>query len=498
MIYEWSIARRYLMPEGRFTFVFVMALLSILGVGLGVAALITVLSVMNGFGDDLRAKILEGKAHLHFVGYADGVPDIPEIVSAFEAEENVAAAAPVVEAYGLLQADSYNDNPQTVVVYGIEPERQDRISQLSGKLLVGSLDSLRVPPRAATADPGKKIPITQLRGRKEESGIVIGRELARALFAVWSEYNASEEETARSMEMALGRTVTIMTMPSVSGVAGPEPRRRRFTVTGVFATGHYEFDRAMVYISKRAAQYLCRRPRALTHIALRLEKWDPDSTYNTARSIGETRDSLLVDTETGTMIDLRKPENAEWLTRLQQIYDETEPGEHPADLDSVVRLRGYTDSWMQFNRIFFEALVIEKKMMGYILAIIVLVATFNILTTLLMVVMIKTRDIGVLRALGASRGGILRIFVAVGLFIGVLGTAFGVALGLGLCAFISQVPIELPGQGQIYYVPYLPVAVKWLDVVNVTVYAICISFLSTIIPALRASRLEPTRCLRAI
>ena len=499
MIYEWAIARRYLMPEGRFTFVFVMALFSILGVGLGVAALITVLSVMNGFGDDLRAKILEGKAHLHFVGYDEGVPDVPDIMKAFETDENVAAAAPIVETYGLLQRDSSNTPPQTVVVYGIEPDLQSRVSNLQEKMVAGSLDALRERPVDGDAEQ-VMVPVHMLESAPQQDGIVIGKELAQELFALWIDPNASKEDVTRRLELVLGQTISIVTMPSTTGVSGPEPRRRRFTITGVFSTGHYEFDRAMVYVSKRSAQYMCRNPKMLSYIAMRLENHDPLSTRQTAKRIRDLRDNLLVDTQNRTVIDLRKPESADMAAKLQENYEDTEPGEHPQHLDSLIPLdeRGSTQTWMEFNRIFFEALIIEKKMMGYILDIIVLVATFNILTTLLMVVMIKTRDIGVLRALGASQGGILRIFVSVGLFIGVLGTLFGVALGLGICEYISRVPIQLPGEGQIYYLQYLPVAVKWMDVINVTVYAICISFLSTIIPALRASRLEPTRCLRAI
>lgn len=507
MTYEWMIARRYIMPEGRLTFVFVMALVSIFGVALGVASLITVLSVMNGFGDDLRSKILGHRSHLLFQAYQGlFLPEIPGLAEAFEEDPNVEAAAPLMQFEGMIQPDDRLSVRSFVVIRGIQPSYQTRVNDIGSKLLAGSLERLERTPQSLSQSSESEdgsIPFYEVKKRKQLPGIVIGRELARSLYRIWIPQNASAETLEKAFSsQTLGKVVRLTTTPRKASVMGfANASVQKFEVVGVFSTGHYDYDLGWLYIGLTEGQRLAQAPNELSHFEMRLKESSAATTGATARRVNQLRESLLVDTVQERLLDLRAPENKELADWLKARYDSTaEPesfGPPPVDISGLDELHGYSETWMEFNRIFFRALLIEKKVMGYILAMIVLVATFSILTTLFMVVMIKTRDVGVLRALGASKGGILRVFISVGLFIGVLGTILGVGLGLGVCEFIERVPIVLPGEGQIYYLEYLPVAVRPLDILNVTLYTISISFLTTILPALRAAKLDPTRCLRS-
>lgn len=504
MIYEWVVARRYLMPEGRVTFVFVMTVLSIIGVAMGVASLIVVLSVMNGFGDDLRSKILEGRSHLIFMGVSRGevFPLVTGLPEAFMADPNVEAAAPVIESLGLAVADLNQEEPEMVNIRGIDPFYQEKINNLDKHLIAGSLERLKPgaesapQPQEATAEA--TVSIDSLFERPHPlPGIAIGRELATTMFGVFALPNADKEVEREVFSRVLGERLTLITAPRGMGLKSLVPQRQPFEVVGVFGTGHYEFDLLWVYISIPSGQYLRQTPGMISQIDMKLKNYGVNQTNETAKRIIERTSGLLLDTRNNAIIDSRHPQYAELIHQLQSANEETTSVDRGASLEGIVELRGWAVTWMKFNEIFFRALVIEKKMMGYILAIIVLVATFSILTTLFMIVMIKTRDIGVLRAIGVSRGGILRIFISVGLLIGIIGTLLGAGIGLGVCEYISRTEIPLPGSGQIYTLQFLPVAVRSLDVINVMIYTICISFLSTILPALRAAKLDPTQCLRS-
>ncbi|HQO34374.1 MAG TPA: FtsX-like permease family protein, partial [bacterium] len=274
-------------------------------------------------------------------------------------------------------------------------------------------------------------------------------------------HRASKSEEAEAMRDALGQTITLTAPPSGKDrPQGATPRVRTFEVVAVFSTGHYEFDLNWVYVSIREAQYL----------------------YDLAGRVGAYSMALKDFSEQAT------EETAERIDRLVEQYNRGQPGEN--------RLDGSPITWMLMNREFFEALVYEKRVMGYILRIIILVATFNILTTLFMVGMVKTRDIGLMRSVGATRSGVLRIFLLLGLLIGAIGVFSGLGLGLAVCEFIRRVGIEMPGDGQVYYLQYLPVRVEWADVLGVIGYTFVVSLVASLFPAYWAARQQPVDSLR--
>lgn len=461
MRYEWFIAKRYLKPEGRVTFIFIIALLSMVGVALGVAALIVVLSVMNGFATDLRVKILGGVSHLVYSAYAgSSLPDSPDLPSLFLKDTNVEAAAPLIDNFGLAQVEKNVDKRSyAVAVRGIDPAYENLVTDLGSKIIAGSTDRLlrRKPP---LEDNAGYIPIIEAT-ETEIPGILIGKELARYFFDIYTPRRASKGEEARAMETALGRTIIVTAPPQRSdSPEGSRPRNRTLEVVGVFSTGHYDFDLTWVYVSIPTAQYLYSLPGRIDAVMMRLRDYSENATWETAERVRV----------------------------LAESYNLDRPTEE--------RLEGGPRTWMDINRTFFEALVIEKRVMAYILRIIILVATFNILTTLFMVGMVKTRDIGLLRAVGATKSGILRIFLMLGCFIGSIGVSAGLAVGLGICEFIRRVGIQLPGEGQIYYLQYLPVRIEWGDIAGVVLYTLGVSLITSLFPAYWAARQQPVDSLR--
>ncbi|HQP98071.1 MAG TPA: ABC transporter permease [bacterium] len=458
MRFEWFIAKRYLKPEGRVTFIFIIAMLSMAGVALGVASLIVVLSVMNGFGKDLREKILSGRSNLVYTANQGSLPDSPHLPKVFSEDPNVVAAAPLIESFALAQVGeqaSYGG----ALVRGIDPTYESSVSDLDRKVIAGSLDRLRrvhSSPDSAT----EMIPIIEA-VEPQLPGIAIGKEMAKYYFRIYLPHRASKSEEAEAMRDALGQTITLTAPPSGKDrPQGATPRVRTFEVVAVFSTGHYEFDLNWVYVSIREAQYL----------------------YDLAGRVGAYSMALKDFSEQAT------EETAERIDRLVEQYNRGQPGEN--------RLDGSPITWMLMNREFFEALVYEKRVMGYILRIIILVATFNILTTLFMVGMVKTRDIGLMRSVGATRSGVLRIFLLLGLLIGAIGVFSGLGLGLAVCEFIRRVGIEMPGDGQVYYLQYLPVRVEWADVLGVIGYTFVVSLVASLFPAYWAARQQPVDSLR--
>jgi lipoprotein-releasing system permease protein len=453
MRYEWFIARRYLHPQGGATFIFHLTLISIAGVALGVASLITVLSVMNGFANDLRTKILEGRSHI-VMNYYDGLDNFESVLPVFSSIDNVAACSPVIIKWGMLFPTDFRHYTQNAVNFvGIDPAYEAAVTHLDEKIIAGSLDALtEAPAQSSTAGAMK---ITELQNLKVEAdttpGILIGKELASYLFGVTENDGQTKPD---AFERVLGMRITLITIPNESEtISMGVTQSAIFKVVGVFESGHYEFDSAWVYISIPSAQYLLDIPGKVTHIEFRLDDHSQTKTD-----------------ETNEMIYSLNREN--------------------------VGARGYAETWMRMNRTFFNALEYEKMTMNYILKIIILVATFNIIATLFMVVTEKTRDIGLLRAVGAGRRNIMKIFLILGILVGTIGAMFGVIGGYGVCTFLQQFPPELPGDGQIYYLKYLPCEMEIFDFLGASLYTMLVSFLASIYPAIRASRFLPVEALR--
>lgn len=447
MRYEWFVAKRYLRPRGGVTFIFHLTLFSIAGVALGVASLVTVLSVMNGFGNDIRGKIMRGRSHL-VLNYPDGLSDYRQYLPEFSRLGNVEACAPAIIDGGMLYPADFENPPSVqVLITGVDPQYEPGVTGLDEKLIVGSMDGLGDGP--APAESGGRVRITDLQSTRAP-GIFIGKELAARLFQV---FETGGEDKRQAYLRVLGERVTLVTLPSNEvSISLAKPNMRIFRVAGVFETGHFDFDYSWVFVSLSSAQYLTDLKDEVTQIRFKLNDYSEHATTASMREVYELNNQLVG--------------------------------------------FGYPRTWMDMDSTFFEALKIEKATMNYILKIIILVATFNIIATLFMIVMAKTRDIGLLRAIGASRRGVLRIFLMVGVYIGLIGTLAGVAFGFAICSFIQIFPPELPGGGQVYNLRYLPCDMEWLDFVGVSIYTFCISFLASLYPAVRAARLTPVDAIR--
>ncbi len=448
MRYEWFVAKRYLRPQGGATFIFHLTLISTVGVALGVASLITVLSVMNGFGNYLRSKILQVRSHIVF--YYDnygGIGNYDQVLSEFAKIPNVAACSPTIKEWGFLYPVS-SRIPFAVNFVGIDPDYETKVTGLEQFMITGSLDGLRREKRPP--ESGRKVKITEL-AQSKKHGIVIGKELATAMFHIGE---VEGESKAQSYNRALGQRINLITLrQDTDTVSLDQTSTDQFVVEGVFESGHYEYDSTMVYISIPAAQTLLGLEDHITEIQFRLYDYSIDKTNRTGLDIYN--------------------KNQELLGRV-----------------------GYGQTWMSMNQTFFQALDIEKRTMDYILKIIILVATFNIIATLFMVVTEKTRDIGLLRAIGAGRKNIMLIFILLGLIVGALGAGLGVAGGFSICKVLQMFPPEMPGEGRVYYLKYLPCEMDIMDFVWVSVYTLIVSFLASIYPAVRAARFTPVDALR--
>ncbi|WP_028535750.1 lipoprotein-releasing ABC transporter permease subunit [Paludibacterium yongneupense] len=409
--FEAFIGLRYLRARRRNSFISFISLVSILGIALGVAALIIVLSVMNGFQKEIRDRILSAASHIE-VSSADGrVADWPRLSAAIAHEPRVLATAPFVSAQGLLAASG---SVRGAMVRGVDPAAESRVVTIGRHMVFGRFDALA---------PGS-------------FGIVIGVELARQL------------------GVGVGDKVTLITPEGNITPAGMMPRLKQFTVVGVFKLNMYELDASLAMISLRDAQVLFRLGDDVSGVRVRL-------------------DDVLAAPQVKASLSARLNSNA-------MVTD-----------------------WTDANANYFRAVQIEKRMMTIILTLIVAVAAFNLVSTLVMVVTDKQADIAILRTLGASPGSIMSIFMIQGAVSGVLGTLCGVAGGL-LVSFnldpIVGVIEHITGSkllsAQVYMIDYLPSDVQLGDVGMITVISLLLALCATVYPSWRAARTQPAEALR--
>ncbi|WP_345798112.1 lipoprotein-releasing ABC transporter permease subunit [Castellaniella sp. MT123] len=421
MAYEWWIGARYagLARTGRGgrrgdRFVSFVAASSMAGIGLGVAALIIVLSVMNGFQTQVRDRMLSVLPHIElFVPGADHQQVLDhwqDLARAAEGDPEVRGAAPFVAAQGML---ARGQGLSGVQVRGIDPAIESKVSDLKGQMESGSLDSLT---------PGS-------------FNMIVGSQIAQ------------------SLGLTVGDTVLLLAPQGSISPAGFAPRMRQFTVSGIFATGYYEYDATLAFVDVQDAARVF-RDSGVSGVRLRIADMQ------------------------------RAPEVARQLLGL---------------MPSGVRAM----DWTQNNRTWFAAVKTEKRMMFLILALIVAVAAFNLLSSLVMAVKDKQSDIAILRTLGATPAEIARIFLVQGALIGVVGTAAGVLFGT-LAAYNIDVIVPwierlfgvhfLPQQ--IYFISELPSNPQVGDIVTIGVTSLVLSLLATLYPSWRASRLQPAQVLR--
>ena len=412
--YEWQLGWRYTRSgrRGRRNgFISFISGVSMAGIALGVAALIIVLSVMNGFQKEVTGRMLSVIAHVELLD-AGGVALADWRATAAVAEGNpgVVAAAPFVASQSLI---AHGDEMRGAIVRGIVPEQEARITEMAARLRDGALAALR---------PGAW-------------RIVLGGELARVLGA------------------RVGDSVTVIAPNGQFTPAGVMPRLKSFTVAGTFDAGHYEYDSAMAWIHLEDAQRLYRL-EGPTGVQLRLA--DPGM----ARRAGEQLALAL-----GPGITVR--------------------------------------DWTRANRHWFDAVQIEKRLMAIILLLIVAVAAFNLVSTLVMTVTDKRADIAILRTLGASPRSIMGIFIVQGAAAGIMGTAGGVALGLLVALNVDVIvpAIEralhttfLPQD--IYLISRMPSEPQSGDIVPIAVISLVLAFVATLYPSWRASRVNPAEALR--
>jgi lipoprotein-releasing system permease protein len=408
---ELFIGLRYTRAKRRNHFISFISLASMLGTALGVTALITVLSVMNGFGEELRARILSVAAHVTVTDYTGGLPDWQRIRQQTSADADVLGAAPYVLGQGLI---SYRGKSSGVMVRGILPELEKDVSSLATEMKAGRMDNLKAG----------------------DYKVILGQELAWSL-GVWT-----------------GDKVTLMAPQASVTVAGILPRMKRFTVAGVFEAGMYEYDSGLVLVHLDDARKLYRQGDKVTGVRLRLDDID------------------------------RAPEYARALS---------------GRLDGAYRVR----DWTQEHVSFFRALKIEKNVMFVILLLIVAVAAFNLVSTLVMVVTDKQADIAILRTLGMGPRSIMAVFMCQGTLIGLVGTLVGVVGGVVLALNVSDIVKAIESffhvqfmPGDLYYISDFPSRLNGHDVLVIASISFLMSILATLYPAWRASRTNPAEALR--
>jgi lipoprotein-releasing system permease protein len=409
--YERMIARRYLLPGKGEGFIFLVAAISLIAVALGVAALIVVMSVMNGFRAELFDKIVGLNGHAVVQGYGGQLPDWREIVREARATPGVTDALPLIEQP--LMA-SYEGRVEGVLVRGMERSDILRNETLKGKVLAGSLESLR---------PG-------------QGNVAIGARLAEAL------------------GVNVGGQISLISPDGRTTPFGTVPRIVSYNVSAVFEVGVYDYDKAFVIMPIEDAQTL-----------------------------------LLMGDSVG-MVEV-------------QTVDADRVGEILEPLRAGVSGRAAVADWRSMNQSLFEALQVERVAMFVILSIIILVAVFNILSSLIMLVRAKTRDIAILRTMGATRRGLMKVFMTVGVTIGVIGIVAGLGLG-ALLLFFRQPFVNffqyLTGQNlwdpSIRFLTELPAKTDPFEVLAIVVMALVLSFLATLYPAWKAASTDPVQVLR--
>ncbi len=411
--YEWQIGWRYTRAGKRSSgngFISFISMISMAGIALGVAALIVVLSVMNGFQRDVRDRMLSVLAHIEIFSPEGGLPDWQLTAKQALRNPQVLAAAPYVEAQALL---TRNDAVSGVLLRGVVPDLEAHVSDIAADMKAGRLSDLQ---------PG-------------QFGIVLGGDLAA------------------NLGVSVGDKVTLVAPQGTITPAGMLPRLKQFTVTGIFESGHYEYDSSLALIDIQDAQALFRLS-APTGVRLRLK--DMQLAPQVSRELAHTLSGEL-----------------------------------------------YIRDWTQQNKTWFSAVQIEKRMMFIILALIIAVAAFNLVSSLVMTVTDKQADIAILRTLGAQPGSIMKIFVIQGMTIGLFGTVLGVALGSLIAA---EIPVVVPMIEHLLGIQFLPPSVYFInelpsdlelgDVMRIGIMAFVLSSLATLYPSWRAGKVQPAEALR--
>jgi lipoprotein-releasing system permease protein len=403
-------AFRYLRARKSESFVSVISAFSFLGIMLGVATLIIVMSVMNGFRAELTDRVLGLNGHMNVVSKNGTMSTYDDWVDILEGSNGVTAVLPQIEKQALCSVSGASTG---VMVRGLSADTFQSKPILNESIIQGDMSAFNAG-----------------------NGVVIGRELAR------------------KYRLGIGDEIVLLSPQGKASPFGTLPRSRRFEVSAIFDVEMYEYNQGFVFMPLTAAQQFFNLPNAVNTIEIFTK--DPFQTATYINDIIERLPSSL------------------------QIYD-----------------------WRQSNGSFFNALQVERNVMFLILTLIILVAAFNIVSSMIMLVKDKAKDIAILRTIGATRRSMLKIFILTGGMIGIAGTFAGAALGIGFAMNIETIRRALEAMtgtelfaAEIYFLTQLPAQINWMEVTSVIVMALVISLLATLYPAWRAARLDPVEVLR--
>lgn len=411
--YELFVGLRYTRAKRKNHFISFISMTSMVGVALGVAALIIVLSVMNGFQAELRSRILGVASHIEVTENTNMLSNWESLAEQVDAQPNVEASAPYVMAQGML---SYGQAVQGALVRGVLPNQENAVADLGKNMREGQLSDLA----------------------SGEFNIILGADLAY------------------SLGVNLGEKVVLMAPQGQFTPTGVIPRIKQFNVVGLFQIGMYEYDAGLALIHIEDAAKLYRMGDKVSGLRLKINN--------------------LFDAQAMTA------ELSEKLTPLGAYY--------------------ITD-WTQQHANFFKAIQLEKRVMFIILTLIVAVAAFNIVSTLVMAVTDKRADIAIMRTLGASPKSIMQIFIIQGALIGIIGTFFGAVLGIVIALNIDTIIPFIENlfhvqflSKEVYYISELPSKLEWNDTITIVVVSIVLSLIATLYPSYKASKINPAEALR--
>ncbi len=410
--FERMVAARYLRARKGERFVSVIAIFSLVGIALGVATLIIVMSVMNGFREELLSRILGVNGDLAIYATGPKLTDFDDIVGRIAKVPGVVSAMPVVEGQALLTNEG--GGAFGGLVRGVRQEDMRKLHVVADNIRAGSLDAFQ-----------------------GNDAVAIGVGLAQRL------------------GVNVGGKITLVSPQGAATAFGTVPRAKAYTVVALFQVGFQEADTSFVYLPLAAAQVYFQVRDAATQIEVMTARHDDVSSVNRAiRGVLAGREVRVVD-------------------------------------------------WTQANNSFFAAVEVERNVMFLILTLIILVAAFNVISSLIMMVKDKTRDIAVLRTIGAGSGAVLRIFLMCGAFVGVAGTTAGALLGILFCVNIERIRHVLEGltgtnlfNPEVYFLSRLPAKLDWMEVAQVIAMALVLSLLATVYPSWRAARTDPVEALR--
>jgi lipoprotein-releasing system permease protein len=404
MNYELFIAKRYLTAKRKQAFISVITFISVLGITIGVMALVIALALITGFQEDVQDKILGASSHIIISDLSgEGLKDYPQLISKIKEVKGIKFLSPVVYKTVLISGPSKNSG---ALLKGIDFDLEKKDSPWLQNLEEGSL-----PPSDA-----------------KRLGILLGREMAFQIGA------------------GVGDVVTVLTSSSRLSPIGIMPKVKKLVVSGIFSTGLYDFDVSTAIVSLGVAQKFFDMEDRISHLQIKLENI------------------------------FQAPKIAVQIKELLPLFT-------------------YTTTWMELNKSLFSALKLEKKVLFLTIALIVLVAALNIIASLILMVMEKTRDIGILKAMGATSRDIKKIFFFQGATIGIIGTFLGITLGLISCWLANtfkliKVPLD------IYQMSHVPFHPKIFDLVLIIGVTFLISFLSTLFPSHRAAKVDPVIALK--